>query len=274
MAQRTGADRRLASRASAASARVALALAALFLIALAGCGGDEDSDSGSPSAERQAGSGAAVQEGAAGDSEAPPGSAGAQDAGAAGGGGGAGEGGKQGPRVPAPQGTREPELTPEQKAEATVASIKLQSPAVRQSEGSLAALPSTYTCDGENSWPPLRWEGVPQGTVELALVAMSLQPVDGKIFFDWALAGIEPEVEEIEAGRLPRGAVMGQNGFGKVGYSICPAPGERESYFFALYALPRELALSRGFDPAELRRQAQEISQNAGLLVASYARGG
>ena len=31
-----------------------------------------------------------------------------------------------------------------------------------------AAVPERYSCEGENIPPPLRWEGTPPGTVELA----------------------------------------------------------------------------------------------------------
>jgi len=285
MAQRTGPDGFLASGRKAASARFRLALAALFaLFALAGCGGDSDSESESASPSAQEAASATAPGGAS--SNAGPGSgpgAGTgtsqgKGPGAAAAGGGASEGdggqGKRGPRVPVPQGSPEPGFTPEQRTEATVADISLTSPAVRPLTGAPATLPPTYTCDGENSWPELRWQGAPAGTEEMALFAMSLVPVEGKLFFDWAIAGIDPELGVIEASRLPKGAVVGQNGFGREGYSICPPPGQSETYFFALYALPEELSVSRGFDPRELRERVKEISGNVGLLPVSYARAG
>jgi len=102
---------------------------------------------------------------------------------------------------------------------------------------------------------------------------MNVAPVQGKLFFDWALAGIDPTLKEIESGKLPPGAVQGQNSFGKAAYEICPAQGEAETYVFALYALPSALSPQRGFDPAELRRQVQALSRDAGLLTASVGRG-
>ena len=33
-----------------------------------------------------------------------------------------------------------------------------------------AAIPDRFTCEGDNRSPPLRWSGVPAGTVEVALV--------------------------------------------------------------------------------------------------------
>ena len=113
---------------------------------------------------------------------------------------------------------------------------------------------------------------MPAGTAELALFAMNVQPVGGKLFFDWAVAGIDPSLEGIEAGDLPKGAVTGRNSLGKVGYSICPAQGTGESYVFALYALPARLSAQKGFDARVLREEVLASSGNAGLLVASYAR--
>lgn len=45
---------------------------------------------------------------------------------------------------------------------------------------------------------------------ELALPAMNPQPAQGKLFFDWAVAGLPPNLTSLETGRLPAGAVLGQ----------------------------------------------------------------
>jgi phosphatidylethanolamine-binding protein (PEBP) family uncharacterized protein len=169
-------------------------------------------------------------------------------------------------------GPEEPGITPEQRREATVASISLQSPSGRPSGGGPPALPAQYTCDGKNTSPALSWQGVPEGTAELVLFVMNTQPVAGKLFFDWAVAGLSPDLEEIEAGKLPKGAVVGRNSFGKTGYEICPE-GSSESYVFLLFALPKKLSPGQGFEPLALRKSVSEISSNAGLTALSYARG-
>jgi phosphatidylethanolamine-binding protein (PEBP) family uncharacterized protein len=101
---------------------------------------------------------------------------------------------------------------------------------------------------------------------------MNIQPVGGKLFFDWAVAGLSPEEEEIEAGKLPKGTVVGRNSFGKTGYEICPE-GSGETYMFALFALPKKLSPSQGFDPLALRQEVTDTSGNVGLLALSYTRG-
>lgn len=242
---------------------------------LAGCGGGSDETTASAPATT---SSAAVEHApAASDSEreasrreaAPP----------SGGGGsssthGASPGaGKHGAQIVPPKGPREQAATPKEIAQATVANMTLQSPSLPAGEGGVAPLSSSYTCDGDDSWPALAWQGVPQGTDELVLFAMNVQPVEEKLFFDWAVAGIDPGLTGIDASRLPPGAVVGQNSLGKRGYSICPVPGAPETYMFALYALPKRLSPERGFDPSTFRQQVLTVSGNAGLLPVSYGRG-
>jgi phosphatidylethanolamine-binding protein (PEBP) family uncharacterized protein len=270
MAQRPGAKRFLATSAKTASARIPLALAVAAL-ALAGCGGgssdtagsDTSSSGGSSNAAPSgatdgAGSGAPsakeVAEGSTAEGEQPS------------------LGAKQGPSVPQPKGAPEPGITPEQRREATVASMILQSPSSQPSTAGPPALPAQYTCDGTSTSPALRWQGVPQGTAELALLAMNIQPVGGKLFFDWAVAGLSPELEEIEAGKLPKGAVVGRNSFGKTGYEICPEAGG-ETYMFALFALPKRLSPSQGFEPLAFRKAVLETSGDVGLLALTYGPG-
>ncbi len=180
-------------------------------------------------------------------------------------------GAKRGPRIVPPKGPTEQTPTPAQVANATVADLSLQSPAIVASGGSPGRLAATYTCDGENSWPTLHWGGVPAGTAELVLYAMSVQPVEEHLFVDWAVAGLKPSLEEIKAGDLPRGAIVGTNGFGKAGYSICPS-GAGEIYMFALYALPQSLSPKKGFDAREFRKEILAVSGNVGLLPAVYER--
>jgi phosphatidylethanolamine-binding protein (PEBP) family uncharacterized protein len=279
MEPRKGADGLIAPLAEVASARVLLALALAVASIFAGCGGD----SGSEGDSAQAGSPAQAAR------KAPlPGGAGQAGAGSAGAKSGAQEAGgtqsadrggnstsqKQGPSIATPEGAPEQGLTSEQRETAKVASITLESPALLPVAGAPGELPSNYTCDGKDSWPALRWRGVPEGTAELVLFAMGLEPLEGKLFFNWALAGLDPELEGLEAARLPKSAVMGQNGYGRRGYSICPSQGDGETYFFVLYALPERLSPRQGFDPRALRKEVQELSRNVGILPLTYARAG
>jgi phosphatidylethanolamine-binding protein (PEBP) family uncharacterized protein len=269
--------------AQTASARILLALA-LAALTLAGCGGgssETSSSTASPSdiaADSGSGADSAGSIGSGPDSAGDIGGSAPSAGGGTGGGKSAAEserpstGGKQGPSVPQPTGAEEPGITPQQRREATVASMILQSPSSRPSSGGPQTLPAEYTCDGKGTSPALRWQGVPPGTVELVLFVMNVRPVAGELFFDWAVAGLGPELEEIEAGKLPKGAVVGRNSFGKTAYEICPE-GSGETYMFTLFALPKKLSSSQGFEPLALRKAVTDASGNVGLLALSYARG-
>jgi hypothetical protein len=148
----------------------------------------------------------------------------------------------------------------------------LSSPVLNPGPESISPLPATYTCDGKDSPPPLRWSGVPAGTAELILFALNLEPVDEALFFDWAVAGIDPSLGGLESGRLPRGAILGRNSVDRETYSICPPKGKAETIIFALYALPEPLHARPGFDPMALRKQVLTASHNSGLMAVGYRR--
>jgi phosphatidylethanolamine-binding protein (PEBP) family uncharacterized protein len=278
VAQRTGDQRLLETVARTASAGWVPALAVSIALVLGGCGGGssdppstsvESSPSaaaGAPSASPDAGGGTGPATGA-GASSGEGGSSEAQ-----GGAEGQSRGEKHGPRVSQPTGPREPGITAKERREATIANMSLRSPGIAPEGGPIAALPARYTCDGANTWPALTWSGVPPDTAELVLYAMNVQPVDGKLFVDWAVAGLDPNLGEIQSGKLPRGAVVGRNSFGQTSYSVCPT-GSSELYMFALYALPKSLSPTLGFEPHEFRKAVLQVSGNAGLLPLSYARG-
>lgn len=277
MAQKSGADSFLAPSARQASARVLLALAVVASILLGGCGGGGGSSEDSASEATATQTGGSTTAGGASSKPSPAdknqsasaNSAKQSNPNSSSSGGSQGQG-KHGSQIKLPEGEPEPQATPAEQAEATVADIALSSPAL--GPAGEAALPSPYTCDGKDSWPELDWQGVPDDSAELVLFAMNVQPIEGKLFFDWALAGIPPSLTGLEAGKLPAGAVQGKNSFGKTGYSICPPQGQGETYVFALYALPKRLSPAKGFDPRTLREEAQAVAGHAGLLAVSYAR--
>lgn len=279
MAQRTAAERLLAAPAKTAGAGLCLALA---VAALAGCGGSSDDPSGStattsstastasagsrdPSSAQGAGQKSSGEAKSHGEGEGAK----HQSSAAAPGGGGQ----KHAPiALPKSEAGREHAPTAAEKAESTIADMTLVSPSFPTAEG-IAAIPAGYTCDGSGATPALRWAGVPADTRELVLYVMNAKPVNGRLFFDWAVAGLDPHSESLAAGALPPGAVVGTNSFGRQGYSICPEPGGAETYIFALFALPKALAPAPGFDPRPLREEILALSGNVGLLTAIYARG-
>lgn len=151
----------------------------------------------------------------------------------------------------------------------TNAKVEISSPSVR----SEATLPARYTCDGSDISLPLRWKGIPAGTAELMLDVLNLEPVDGKLYFNWALAGIDPKSSGVAAGALPPGAVVGVNSAGQARYSLCPAKaGAHENYIAVLFALPHRLHAKTGFDASALRLEAERTAQFEGFLFFHYTR--
>jgi phosphatidylethanolamine-binding protein (PEBP) family uncharacterized protein len=270
MASRRDADGLLAKLARRAGAgALAPALAASAALAVSGCGGADGSAAQATSTAASTSTSTRQAEAARPSSSA----AGGHKQGKAGGkpGGQAANeapAARQGAKLPQPQGEREPGITPAQRKKATTASIALSSPGFAPG----ATLPAANTCTGKDTSPALRWSGVPDGTAELVLLVLNVEPVQGHLFFDWAVGGLDPSLEGIEAGKLPQGAVLGRNGDGKSAYSICPPKGGSENYVFMLYAIPTALEPKPGFSPIALREAILAQAGNVGLLGASYAR--
>ncbi len=255
----------------------------IFSFTVAGCGGDHSaavatqgtgtSEAEAPSTAGEAGPSAGRRGQGTTTSEESNGASGSGDEASAAAPAPPGSGrGKHGPKVPLPTNAkRVPKATPQQRHEATLANLPLYSPDFPGT--SPPAIPTKYTCDGANTWPRISWGQIPSGTAELALLGMNSQPVENELFFDWAVAGIDPALSGLEAGKLPKGAVMGTNSFGHASYSICPSPGSPETYIFILYALPQALNPKPGFEPLAFREKALDLAHRAGLMAATYARG-
>src|SRR5262249_2196503 len=103
--------------------------------------------------------------------------------------------------------------------------IQLTSPAFKGGE----KIPVKYTCDGDNSSPPLRWSNVPKNTKMLALVCEDPDAPNG-IWSHWVVYKIPPTETEFPEGIpsievLPDGAEQGVNDFKHIGYGgPCPPP--------------------------------------------------
>jgi Raf kinase inhibitor-like YbhB/YbcL family protein len=117
-------------------------------------------------------------------------------------------------------------------------SMELTSPAFAHEE----TIPLAYTCQGDNTSPPLSWKGVPPGTKSLA-ITLEDPDAPGGLFIHWVVYQIPPESEGLPSNipptmSLANGALQGTNSFHKIGYGgPCPPSGARHRYFFTLYAL-------------------------------------
>jgi Raf kinase inhibitor-like YbhB/YbcL family protein len=143
--------------------------------------------------------------------------------------------------------------------------MKLTSPLFLNNNG----FPEKYTCDGEEVNPPLDIEGVPEGTVSLALVLRDPDAVEG-MFIHWILWNFGPKTTEIKAGYLPDGAMLGKTTDGKIGYvGPCPPSGSHR-YTFTLYALDTELYINEGVSIGRLEAAMEGHILEQADLMAKY----
>ena len=141
-------------------------------------------------------------------------------------------------------------------------------------------IPREYTCDGENSSPPLAWSGIPAGTKSLALIVDDPDAPDPKapklVYVHWVLYNIPPDAAGLAAAvqpdQLPAGTRAGRNDWGRTGYGgPCPPIG-RHRYFHKLYALDKVLRDLGQPTKAQVLAVIEEHILAEAQLVGTYQR--
>jgi len=139
-------------------------------------------------------------------------------------------------------------------------------------------MPRQYTCEGDDLAPPLRWSGVPERALSLALIVDdpdAPDPAAPKMtWVHWVLFDIPLSATAIgEGGRpLPEGTREGSNDWHRTGYGgPCPPVG-RHRYFFKLYALDTLLPDLQKPSKAELERAMQGHVLAQAQLVGTYQK--
>lgn len=145
--------------------------------------------------------------------------------------------------------------------------ISLTSPAFKNGQ----PLPAAYTCAGTNVSPPLQWKKIPAEAKELFIVALDVTK-SGHNKVVWAVGGIPASDAQISAGRIPPGAVLGENQTGKPPWGgVCgTTKGERDKIAFLVYALRSSLHLKPNFNPIAIRSQLKPATIATGLTIAIY----
>ena len=126
-------------------------------------------------------------------------------------------------------------------------------------------IPAPYTCKGQNVNPPLNIMGLPEKSQSITLIMHDPDALSGD-FLHWLLWDIPPATEVISVNSVPVGAVQGQNGLGRIGYTgPCPPKGSgTHRYIFDFFALDKTLNLASG---AKLK-QVQEAQK--GHIISSF----
>jgi Raf kinase inhibitor-like YbhB/YbcL family protein len=142
----------------------------------------------------------------------------------------------------------------------------------------MGEIPATYTCDGEDGAPPLRWSGAPPGTRSFVLIVDDPDAPDPaapkRTYVHWVLYDIPADAtslaERVTAAGLPAGTREGVNDWDKTGYGgPCPPIG-RHRYFFKLFALDRMLGDLGRARKADVERAMQGHVLERTELVGTY----
>ena len=143
------------------------------------------------------------------------------------------------------------------------------------------AIPTSYTCDGEDRSPPLAWSDPPEGARSLALIVDDPDAPDPAApqmtWVHWVLydlpatAGGLPEA--VASAALPLGAAEGLNDWKRTGYGgPCPPVG-RHRYFFKLYALDTRLEGLGNPTKKQLEAAMEGHVLERTELIGTYRRG-
>src|SRR2546423_9896370 len=124
--------------------------------------------------------------------------------------------------------------------------LKVTSSAFQQG----SSIPSQYTCDGNDTSPPLAWSGAAKSAKTFALIVDDPDAPDPakpqRVYVHWVIYNIPAATsslpENASKSGMPNGALQGKNDWGKPeDGGPCPPIG-RHRHFFKPYALDTELS--------------------------------
>jgi Raf kinase inhibitor-like YbhB/YbcL family protein len=130
-------------------------------------------------------------------------------------------------------------------------------------------IPKKYSCDGENTNPPLTIEGTPKESKSLALIVDDPDAPNGT-FDHWVVWNIPPSTTKVAENSVP--GMEGLNGARQKGFmGPCPPSGTHR-YFFKVYALDTELSLGAKSTKRDLEKAIQGHILAKGELIGLYHR--
>ncbi len=138
------------------------------------------------------------------------------------------------------------------------------------------AIPTQYTCDGDDISPPLQWSNPPAGTKSLVLICDDPDAPVGT-WVHWVVYDLPPDLNSLPEGMPPDehpavGGTHGINSWRRTGYGgPCP-PGGRHRYFFRLYALDTTLNLEARASARQVRQAMEGHILAQAELMGTYSR--
>jgi hypothetical protein len=155
-------------------------------------------------------------------------------------------------------------------------SIQVTSPSFEH-EG---AIPTRFTCEGEDVSPAIQWSGVPAEARSLALIVDDPDAPDPaapkRTWVHWVLYDIPATAsgirERASDGEVPSGTRIGLNDWKRAGWGgPCPPIG-RHRYFFKLYALDTQLGALPRASKDELEKAMDGHILARGVLMGTYQK--
>ena len=133
-----------------------------------------------------------------------------------------------------------------------------------------ATIPKKYTCDGEDTSPPLAVDSVPDGTVSLTIIVED-PDAPGGVWDHWVHFNIPGAIDRIGEGEISDGT-PGKNSWGTLGYrGPCPPDGSHR-YLFKVYALDTILALPEGATKTDVLEALEGHVIESTTLMGRYSR--
>jgi Raf kinase inhibitor-like YbhB/YbcL family protein len=141
-------------------------------------------------------------------------------------------------------------------------------------------IPPKYTCDGDDTSPPLSWTGVPHGAKSMALIVDDPDAPDPaapkRTWVHSVVYNLPPTNDSLPVGvtvqQLPAGACQGTNDWPRVGYGgPCPPIG-RHRYFYKLYALDALLPDLGAATKAKVEKEMHAHIIESTELMGTYER--
>jgi Raf kinase inhibitor-like YbhB/YbcL family protein len=133
-----------------------------------------------------------------------------------------------------------------------------------------AAVPTRYTCDGDNVAPALAWPTAPANTSEIAITMVDEQNPG---FVHWTLGGIDATSTSLGEGALPVGAFQGVNGGGSIGYTgPCPPAGTTHTYLITVHYLGQQLELGDGAAGVDMLTAIDASTLQSAEVTGTFSR--
>jgi Raf kinase inhibitor-like YbhB/YbcL family protein len=134
-------------------------------------------------------------------------------------------------------------------------------------------IPRKYSGEGEDISPPLSWNGIPEGTEEIAIICDDPDAPTPEPWVHWVVYGISPDKTSLPEGSV-EGAKEGTTNFDGKGYGG-PYPPKGHGvhhYHFKLYALDQKLDLGPGATKTHLLKEIAGHVLDEGELIGTYKR--